>query len=118
VKCPYRHVVVHLVVVARLGGDGVRQLPFQQRRELTLKANLEGDSTYNIFKRLVPGAFNMGFIGPTCTARPLSSTCPTAPPAPPPPPPVNQGLTLVHFSAQRKRFLWDMGLHLGGCRGM
>ena len=26
-----------------------------------------------------------------------------------PPMPLNQGLTLVHFSAQRKRFLWDRG---------
>jgi len=24
-----------------------------------------------------------------------------------------QGLTLVHFSAQRKRFVWDKGLHVG-----
>jgi len=46
----------------------------------------------------------------------------------PRPPPVrmtvaracSQGLTLVHFSAQRKRFLWDRGYILGlfwGCSG-
>ena len=27
----------------------------------------------------------------------------------------SQGLTLVHFSAQRKRFLWDRGAVLRGC---
>jgi hypothetical protein len=25
----------------------------------------------------------------------------------------HQGLTLVHFSAQHKRFLWDKGVHVG-----
>jgi hypothetical protein len=36
---------------------------------------------------------------------------------------VRQGLTLVHFSLQRKRFLWDRGSHSGsqglfkGCSG-
>ena len=28
-----------------------------------------------------------------------------------------QGLALVHFLAQRERFLWDRGLHLGGIAG-
>jgi len=28
-----------------------------------------------------------------------------------------QGLTLVHFSAQHKRFLWERGWILGGGRG-
>ena len=27
------------------------------------------------------------------------------------PDPLGQGLTLVHFSAQRKRFLWDKEVH-------
>ena len=38
------------------------------------------------------------------------SSPPPSPPSPPPHPP-GQGLTLVHFSAQRKLFLWDT---LGG----
>jgi len=29
----------------------------------------------------------------------------------------NQGLTFVHFSAQRKRFLWDRGCNYGLFRG-
>ena len=28
-----------------------------------------------------------------------------------------QGLTLAHFSAQRKRCLWDRGSFRGGCLG-
>jgi hypothetical protein len=31
---------------------------------------------------------------------------------------VSQGLTLVHFSAQRKRFLWDRGCTYGLFRGV
>ena len=31
------------------------------------------------------------------------------PPPPSPPPLLRQGLTLVHFSAQRKRFVWHRG---------
>jgi len=31
---------------------------------------------------------------------------------------VSQGLTLVHFSAQRKRFLWDKGVHSGNVKGV
>jgi len=31
--------------------------------------------------------------------------------------PSNQGLTLVHFSAQRERFLWDRGCIEGLSRG-
>ena len=37
---------------------------------LNLKAKFEGGSPYDGFKRLVPGAVNMGFIGSTCTALP------------------------------------------------
>ena len=29
--------------------------------------------------------------------------------------PVSQGLTLVHFSAQLERFVWDEGCALKGC---
>jgi hypothetical protein len=41
-----------------------------QRRKLNLLANFESGSPYFNFKRLVPGGFNMGFIGSTCTALP------------------------------------------------
>ena len=33
------------------------------RRNLNLKAKLESSSSYSHFKRLVPGAFNVGLIG-------------------------------------------------------
>jgi hypothetical protein len=38
------------------------------RRKLNLKAKFEGVPSYSSFKRSVPGAFNMGLIGSTCTA--------------------------------------------------
>ena len=41
-----------------------------QRRKLKLKAKVESGSSCFTFKRLVPGAFNVGFIGSTCTALP------------------------------------------------
>ena len=40
------------------------------RRKLELKAKLESGSTYCRFKRLLPGAFNVGLIGSACTALP------------------------------------------------
>jgi hypothetical protein len=40
---------------------------------LFLKAKFEGGSTYYSFKRLVPGAFKMDFIGSTCTALPSAA---------------------------------------------
>ena len=45
--------------------------------------------------------------------------CPVVPPPPLPADsvsPIDQGLTLVHFSAQLKRILWDRGA-LRGCLG-
>jgi len=36
-----------------------------QRRKLNLKAKFESSSSHYSFKHLVPGAFNMGFIGST-----------------------------------------------------
>ena len=41
-----------------------------QRRKLKLKVKFESGPSYFSFKRLDPGAFNMGFIGSTCTALP------------------------------------------------
>ena len=41
-----------------------------KRRKLKLKANLESDFSNYSFKRLVPGAFNVGLIGSTCTTSP------------------------------------------------
>jgi len=55
-------------------------------------------------KRLVPGAFNLGLIGATCTALPscgsgtVPSACVTSA--------SDQGLTLVHFSAQPEPLLF------------
>jgi len=37
---------------------------------MNLKARYEGDSSHYSFKRSVPGAFNVGLIGSTCTALP------------------------------------------------
>ena len=37
------------------------------RRKLKLKAKFECGLSYFSFKRLVPGGFNVGLIGSTCT---------------------------------------------------
>ena len=44
--------------------------PVRKRRKLNLKAKLEGSSSHYSFKRLVPGAFSVGFIGSICNALP------------------------------------------------
>ena len=41
-----------------------------QRRKLNLKAKLESGSSIVSFRRLIPGAFNTGMTGSTCTASP------------------------------------------------
>jgi len=41
-----------------------------QRRKFNMKAKLGGAQHISNFKRLFPCAFNMGFIGSTCTALP------------------------------------------------
>jgi len=41
-----------------------------QRRNLNLKAKVESGSSHFSFKRSVPGGFNVGLIGSTCTALP------------------------------------------------
>jgi hypothetical protein len=41
--------------------------------QVELRAKFEGDSSHYSFNRLVPGAFNMCFIGSTCTAIPWGS---------------------------------------------
>ena len=81
---------------------------------MTLKAKFESGSSYYSFKGLVSGAFKMCLIGSTCTALPGKapvrsamnvqrvSSWKRAPNATP-----RQGLTLVHFSAQLERFVWD-----------
>jgi len=45
-------------------------VPKLKRRKLNLKAKFKGRSSYYSFKRLVPGGFNLGFIGSTCTVLP------------------------------------------------
>jgi len=42
--------------------------PLLERRKLNLKARLESRLSYVSIKRSVPGAFNLNFIGSTCTA--------------------------------------------------
>jgi len=44
--------------------------PMVQRRKLKLKAEVESSMSHFSFKRLVPGGFNVGLIGSTCTALP------------------------------------------------
>jgi len=60
---------------------------------------VESNLSYFSFKRLIPGAFNVGWIGSTCTALPhvvnLTGPAPAAAAAA-----VAQGLTLVPMSAQ------------------
>ena len=72
-------------------------------------AKVESSVSHVSFKCLVPGGFNMGFIGSACTASPgdrrrRSASAPAAAAGS-----RWQGLTLVHFSAQLKRILSDRG---------
>jgi len=41
-----------------------------QWHKLNLKAKFESSTSHFSFKRLLPGAFNLGFIGSNCTALP------------------------------------------------
>jgi hypothetical protein len=41
-----------------------------KQRKLNLKARVERSTAHFSFKRLVPGGFNVGLIGSTCTALP------------------------------------------------
>jgi hypothetical protein len=50
--------------------DAVRAATLMKRRKLILKAKVESNLSYFSFKRLGPGAFNVGLIGSTCTALP------------------------------------------------
>jgi len=57
-------------------GDGAKEqvgheiLAGLKRRKFILKAEVESIISHTSFKRLVPGGFNLGFIGSTCTALP------------------------------------------------
>ena len=55
-----------------------------KRRKKNLIAKFQSASLYYSFKRLVPGAFNMGLIGSTCTGLPGVSVPCSGPPAPTP----------------------------------
>jgi len=46
------------------------------RRKLNLKAEVDSSISHFSFKRLVPGGFNLGFIGSTCTALPRAHWMP------------------------------------------
>jgi hypothetical protein len=63
---------LHLPTEEMWRGEGSNswRYPEVQRRKLKLKASIESGSSYCSFKSLVPGAFNMGLIGSTCTALP------------------------------------------------
>ena len=87
----------------------------QQRRKWDLKARLESGLPYFSSKRIVPGAFNKGLIGSTCTALPRMSgrkgtdgrTCAAAAMrccaiTESSTSTSHQGLTLAHFTAQLK----------------
>jgi hypothetical protein len=50
------------------GGIGVDT--WVQRHKFNLKAEVERSTSHFSFKRVVPGGFNLGFIGSTCTALP------------------------------------------------
>jgi hypothetical protein len=88
------------------------RVPHRGPRKSNLKAEVENSISQFSFKRSDPGAFNVGLIGSVCTALPCTSrglldwccsagSNSSARPAP------CQGLTLVHFSAQRKHILLD-----------
>jgi len=49
---------------------GASRAALFKRRKLTLKAKLESRTTYASFKSYVPGGFNLGLLGSTCTALP------------------------------------------------
>jgi hypothetical protein len=51
-----------------VGLDGASA--FMYRRKLNLKAKFESGLSYVSFKGLMPGAFNVGLIGSSCTALP------------------------------------------------
>ena len=45
-------------------------VPTMERRRLNLKPKIESSLLHFSFKSLVPGGFDMGFIGSTCSALP------------------------------------------------
>jgi len=47
------------------------------RRKSNLKAQFEGGLSYSSFKRSVPGNFNVGLIGSTCTGLPWQPALPS-----------------------------------------
>jgi hypothetical protein len=54
----------------RSAASSYRATPTVYWRKLNLKAEVESGSSQFSFKRLVPGGFNLDFIGSTCTALP------------------------------------------------
>jgi hypothetical protein len=56
------------------------------RRNLNLKAKVESTMSHFSFKCLVPGGFNVGLIGATCTAPPWRARTPRGARAAAPPP--------------------------------
>jgi hypothetical protein len=98
--------------------DLAEHLPELYRRKQNLKAEVESIVSHFSFKRLVPGSFNLGLIGSTCTALPSQVSCcvmvlvvdaprgtMVLPPELSAKDPCKQGLTLIRFSAQPEPFL-------------
>jgi len=50
--------------------ESVSLMTLMERRKLNLKAKFGSVFSYSSFQRLDSGAFNVGFIGSTCTALP------------------------------------------------
>ena len=62
--------VVLVVFVKSVGVIFVAVAAVLQRRKLNLNAEVESSTSQFSSKRLVPGGFNLGFIGSTCTGLP------------------------------------------------
>jgi len=65
--------IIHMMDVAPRDSHGPlpeRASALLKRRKFTSKAKFESSISCYGFKRLVPGAFNVGFIESTCTALP------------------------------------------------
>jgi len=66
----YSSTLVHWEQAVRLSYHGTESGDPGEAAHVDFESKVEGGSSYKRFKRSVPGAFNMGFIGSACTARP------------------------------------------------
>jgi len=80
-------------------------VPRDVAAQVKIESKLESSSSYSLLQALSSGRFHREFDGVNLhrsTARMSSHATRPAPSH-------DQGLALVHFSVQRKRFLWDRG---------